>query len=422
MPDDKIIISFDDEEDNRDSREKNDVLDLNVSGEENITGEIKQEKEYIPYKPEYSGYKSDFSLTGFNTSALTYPAGNDRCFRALKQIELKDEFINNLFQTYDNLILTSLNGNVYIVNKQKTSLINKFTASNARFEKTGFSYKDKAYINTINAVYSIDEGNIIREIYKSEPGCYIWNNLNCIADDDSVLIVVNEYNPDNKNGNIFLLNPDNKKIISPFSYSSNNIIPGKISVYNNSIIFFSDRKLHILNYKNNEVLVLEQDNLNEDAFDFLVLNNRLYYYKDDNKIYYRDLNFYPQEEKYTGININGINSLLGFKNYLFAGSRNGWYVYDINGLMIHNYQDANEFNLLQLNENILIASSGKYIYYANLTVFQETEKYLIASFSEERLPMNYRINSAAITEDKIFTLTSNGILTAFSNDLLNVNV
>ena len=422
MPDDKIIISFDDEEENKDSREKNDILDLNVASDENTYREVKQEKEYVPFKPEYSGYKSDSSLTGFNTSALTYPAGNDRSFRVLKQIELKDEFINNLFQTYDNLILSSLNGNVYIVNKQEASLIHKFAASNARFEKTGLACKNKAYINTINAVYSIDDDNLIREIYKCEPGCYIWNNLNCIKEDDSVLIVINEYNPDNKNGKIFLLNPFSKKINYSFKYSSKNIIPEKISAYNDSIIFFTDRKLHILNYKNDDVIIPEQNNLNEDAFDFLVLNNRLYYYKDDNKIYYRDLNFSPQEEKYTGININGINSLLGFKNYLFAGSGNGWYVYDINGMMIHNYQDANEFNILQLNENILIASSGKYVYYANLTVFQEIEKYLITSSSEEKLPVNYRIISAVITEDKIFTLTSNGILTAFSNDLLNVNV
>ena len=422
MTGDKIIISFDDEEEKQDSGKKNDVLDVNVTEEKNNSGNLKQEKENTPYKPEYSGFKSDNCLTGFNTSALNYPAGNDRCFRALKQIELKDEFINNMFQTYDNIILTSLNGNVYIVNKREALLIHKFAASNARFEKTGLSYKNKVYVNTINAVYSIDEDNIIREIYKSEPGCYIWNNLNCITGDDSVLIVINEYNPDNKSGKIFLLNAADKKIIYSFGYSSNNIIPGKISVYNGSIIFFTDRKLHILNYKNNDVFTSEQNNLNEDSFDFLVLNSRLYYYKDDYKIYYRDLNFYPQEEKYTGININGINSLLGFRNYLFAGSGYGWYVYDINGLMIHNYQDANEFNILQLNENILIASSGKYIYYANLTVFQETEKYLIATLSEEKLPVNYRIISAAITEDKIFTLTSNGILTAFANDLLNVNV
>lgn len=422
MADEKIIISFDDEEENRVPPEENGILDVNISGQENIPEKVLTEKEDTPYKPEYSGYKSDNQLTGFNSSALTYPAGNDRCFRALKQIELKDEFINNIFQTYDNLILTSLNGNVYIVNKRDASLIHKFTASNARFEKTGFSYKDNAYINTINAVYSIDKDKIIREIYKSESGCYIWNNLNCIKDNDSTLIILNEYNTDSKQGKIILLNPSDKKIICAYKYTSNNIIPGKISVYNNNIIFFTDRKLHILNYVNNDVIISEAENLSEDTFDFLVLDSRLYYYKDDYKIYYRDLNFSPQEEKYTGININGINSLMGFKNYLFAGSGNGWSVYDTNGLTVHNYQDANEFNILQLNENILIASSGKSIYYANLTVFQETEKYLIASASEERLPVNFRIISAAITEDKIFTLTSNGILTAFANDLLNVNV
>lgn len=422
MADEKIIISFDDEEENSVPPEQNGILDVNISGQENIPEKVLTKKKDTPYKPEYSGYKSDNQLTGFNTSALTYPAGNDRCFRALKQIELKDEFINNIFQTYDNLILTSLNGNVYIVNKRDASLIHKFTASNARFEKTGFSYKGNAYINTIKAVYSIDKDKIIREIYKSESGCYIWNNLNCVPKNDSILIILNEYNPDSKQGKIIFLNPSDKKIIYAYKYTSNNIIPGKISVYNNNIIFFTDRKLHIFNYVNNDVVISEAENLSEDTFDFLVLDSRLYYYKADYKIYYRDLNFSPKEEKYTGININGITSLMGFKNYLFAGSGNGWSVYDMNGLTVHNYQDANEFNILQVNENILIASSGKNIYFANLTVFQETEKYLIASASEERLPVNFRIISAIITEDKIFTLTSNGILTAFANDLLNVNV
>ncbi|MBN1632835.1 MAG: hypothetical protein JW917_01560, partial [Ignavibacteria bacterium] len=314
MADDKIIISFDDEEENRNNKQKNDVLNVNITEEKDVSVKIKPEEETSPYEPEYSGYKSDNRLSGFNKSELAYPAGNERCFRTLKQIELNDEFINNIFQTYDNLILTSLNGNVYSVNKPDASLVYRYNAGNVRFEKTGFSYKDKAYINSINAVYSIDEDNIIRAIYKSEPGCYIWNNLNCMAGDNSISIVLNEYNPDNKQGKIILLNPVDKKIIYTYKYSSNNIIPGKISSCNGKIIFFTDRKLHILNYKNENVLTSETENLYEDNFDFLVLGNRLYYYKDDNKIYYRDLNFSPQEEKYTGININGINSLMGFKN------------------------------------------------------------------------------------------------------------
>jgi len=409
MATEKIIISFDDEEE--------DVLDVNIS-----EGKKTEEKNvYTEFKPTYSGYKSDNALTGYNTPGLAYPTGSERCFRIFSQTELKDEFTNRIFQTYENLILTSLNGNFYAINKKDAAIAHKEHITGARFEKTGFSLNNRVYINSIDAVFSAGENFFVKEIYKTAEDYFIWNNLNCISGDGSTFIIINEYNPNEKDGKISFLNAESGEVHISFEYTSLNIIPDKIPVSGNYVLFFTDGFLNIINYKTREFFKTEIHGLTEENSDTLILNDRIYYYKSDNKIYYIEFSRQPLREKFSGITIPGINSLYGYKKYLFAGSGSGWYVYEAGGLQIHYLQDTSVFELLQMNENVLAASSGKYVYFSNLNSFQESERYLITP-PPENAPENYRVTDAEITGDKIFTLTSSGIVTAFGNDLLNVNV
>ena len=405
----KIIISFDDEEEG--------TLDVNIPEGD----KAKKEPIYKEYTPMYSGYKSNNALAGFSTSGLTYPSGSEKCFGIFSQQELKDEFTNCIFQTHENLILTSLNGNFYAVSKKDSSKIHKEHVTGARFEKTGFSFNDRAYINSIDTVFSIEENFQIKEIYKTPDGYYIWNNLNCISEGDSTFIIINEYNPNSKDGKILFLNAESGEINFSNNYKSENIIPDKIPVSGSYILFFTDGMLNITDFKNKNILKAEVNGLQDDNCDMLIINDRIYYYKSDNKIYYIEFSRKPLREKFSGITIPGINSLHGYKKYLFAGSGNGWYVYEAGGLQIHYLQDANVFELLSMNDNVLAASSGKYVYFSNLNVFQESERYLI-TLQQENVPESYRIVSGIITGDKVFVLTSNGMLTGFRNDLLNVNV
>lgn len=405
----KIIISFDDEEE--------DVLEVNISG----TKKAEEKNVYTEFKPLFSGYKSDNALTGFNASELSYPSGSERCFRIFSQTELKDEFTNRIFQTYENLILTSLNGNFYAINKKNATISHKEHVTGARFEKTGFSHNDRAYINSIDTVFSIGENFNIKEIYKTAEDYFIWNNLNCISEGDSTFFIINEYNPNSKDGKILFLNAESGEINFSYNYKSENIIPDKIPVSGIYILFFTDGMLNITDFKNKNTLKAEVHGLPEDNCDMLIINDRIYYYKSDNKIYYIEFSRQPLREKFSGITIPGINSLCGYKKYLFAGSGSGWYVYEAGGLQVHYLQDANVFDILQMNENVMAASSGKYVYFSNLNMFQESERYLITP-AAENVQGNYRMSAAEITGDNIFTLTSNGILTGYGNDLLNVNI
>jgi hypothetical protein len=405
----KIIISFDDEEE--------DVLDVNISE----TKKTEEKNVYTEFKPTYSGYKSDNALTGYNTSGLIYPTGSEKCFGIFSQSELKDEFINHIFQTYEHLILTSLNGNFYAIDKKDASIKHKEHLTGARFEKTGFSFDNKVYINSIDTLYCTDEKFSIKEIYKTQEGHYIWNNLNCVNDGGRISIIINEYNPTEKNGRIILLEAESGEINFSYNYKSENIIPDKIPVSGNYILFFTDGFLNIINNKTKEIFQTEAYFLAEDNPDMLILNDRIYYYKPDNRVYYIEYSRKPLREKFSGITIPGINSLNGYKKYLFAGSGSGWYVYEAGGLQIHYLQDANVFELLQINENVLVASSGKYVYFSNLNIFQESERYLISPL-QENAEGNYRVVSAIITGDKVFAVTSNGLMTVFRNDMLNVNV
>jgi len=407
MNSDKIIITFDD-----------DIIDVNI-------GNTNSSTEITSY---YSGFKSDFCLTGLSLSPVAYPSGSDNCFRISSQIELNDNFLNNIIWSGDFLFLSSLSGNIYIVKPKENMAVSKICFPDDKFEKTGFSFNGKVFINSLTSVYSVTENNA-EIIYSSPEDFIIWNNLNYISVRHINLIVLCEYNPTTGKGFIKLLNPLTSKPEFSLPFVSEEIIPSAFAVYDRKIYFFTDGYLNIIDALSLSHSVVKVENLSSDNFDFMLLNETLYFYNSDNKIF-----FLPKNEntvKYSGIMIPGINSITGYGKFIFSGSGNGLYIFESAGMPVNYYQETTEIFIHLLNPHILVASAGKYVYFFNLNCINESEKVIISpdsarllfsGFTRDSFPVHYNIRSALMTSNQIISLTSNGILSSFSNDLLNINL
>jgi hypothetical protein len=416
MPEDKIIISFDEEKPRK--REEKIIVEL---------GDAKPKDEEKKIKPQInmndikvnSFYKENSSLTSFSKSDIGFPAGTKRSFILNFSVDLNNVFLNSLLENNICIITSSARGNIYFIDKDSGKVLLKKVLPGESFEKTGFVFQNIIYLNSLNSIYKIETkdspfGIDIQKIYSAPGGYVIWTNLNFF--DDKIAFI--EYSCEQKSASLKILDIQNYDIVSEFKFEVTNYISDLICIHSNTLFSLQDNKLFICDLMKMNCEFIEFDfyispeTLMIGFEDKLIINN-----KDDRLIYF-DLKSKQSKADYSGISSTIINSIAGFKDNLFIGTANGWEVYKSGGMLLYNFEDISANKIEALNNNILVVSKQNRIVFHNVNKFQEAEGYTISS--ENSKSENDSISSVKILSDSIFVLTYNGVLKSFANDELDL--
>ncbi|MCX6165800.1 MAG: hypothetical protein NTU73_13230, partial [Ignavibacteriae bacterium] len=209
---------------------------------------------------------------------------------------------------------------------------------------------------------------------------------------------------------------DLSAIMRSKDFSVSHFLYDSIIAYNDFVfIFYDDRilKYNIVNATTKEYSL--KFNINADT-NFLLLDGKIYFNNKNNELFYFDV--LNEDIRFTGIKCSYINSIAGFKDNIFIGTINGWYLYKTTDVLLFSYEDINGNKIETLNKNILAVSDKNKIIFHNLNKFHEAEGFSLTHGSMDS--DTDKIISARISEDVIFVLSKNGILEAFNNDKLNI--
>ena len=421
----KIIIDIDDiHEEHPDDNTGKDRIIIDVSPESETSPppakiEIDAIEESIEAKIRQS--KSDFYYKGnqglcnnFETQ-LRFPEGIDRSFGSHFQMQLNDEFLSSLLVTNKFVVAASRSGCVYLADRFDGVFCDKIYFENQTFEKTGIVHNNAIYLNSPRKIFCITEKDDFQheEIYSASDGNYIWSSLNRRGNQ----IVFTEHNPSERTGRIVSLDIRDRSVnatsnISDFAGEQICISgPSSYSAYREKIL-----------HMNLDTLAGSEYMLNIDCGDvpfIFCLNNRLYLTTNSNEVYYLDLPAPNYNFRNTGIRNTFMNSIAGFKDNIFIGTQEGWKYYKSSGLQVYSFDDEYENRIEAVCKNVIIISQKNKIVFCNLNRFQEAESFVISS---SETTQNIEIVSAVISHNAIFTLTSNGILSAFTNDKMNIHI
>lgn len=421
----KIIIDIDDiHEEHPDDNTGKDRIIIDVSPESETSPppakiEIDAIEESIEAKIRQS--KSDFYYKGnqglcnnFETQ-LRFPEGIDRSFGSHFQMQLNDEFLSSLLVTNKFVVAASRSGCVYLADRFDGVFCDKIYFENQTFEKTGVVHNNAIYLNSPGKIFCITEKDDFQheEIYSASDGNYIWSSLNRRGNQ----IVFTEHNPSERTGRIVSLDIRDRSVnatsnISDFAGEQICISgPSSYSAYREKIL-----------HMNLDTLAGSEYMLNIDCGDvpfIFCLNNRLYLTTNSNEVYYLDLPAPNYNFRNTGIRNTFMNSIAGFKDNIFIGTQEGWKYYKSSGLQVYSFDDEYENRIEAVCKNVIIISQKNKIVFCNLNRFQEAESFVISSSESTQ---NIEIISAVISHNAIFTLTSNGILSAFTNDKMNIHI
>ena len=421
----KIIIDIDDiHEEHPDDNTGKDRIIIDVSPESETSPppakiEIDAIEESIEAKIRQS--KSDFYYKGnqglcnnFETQ-LRFPEGIDRSFGSHFQMQLNDEFLSSLLVTNKYVVAASRSGCVYLADRFDGVFCDKIYFENQTFEKTGIVHNNAIYLNSPRKIFCITEKDDFQheEIYSASDGNYIWSSLNRRGNQ----IVFTEHNPSERTGRIVSLDIRDRSVnatsnISDFAGEQICISgPSSYSAYREKIL-----------HMNLDTLAGSEYMLNIDCGDvpfIFCLNNRLYLTTNSNEVYYLDLPAPNYNFRNTGIRNTFMNSIAGFKDNIFIGTQEGWKYYKSSGLQVYSFDDEYENRIEAVCKNVIIISQKNKIVFCNLNRFQEAESFVISSTETTQ---NIEIVSAVISHNAIFTLTSNGILSAFTNDKMNIHI
>jgi hypothetical protein len=432
MPDERIEISFDNEDKKPEQEKERLVIDFGVNTKEEIVSEVSNDEitndeknspgisleEQIKALKVDSFYKASPALNNYYTSDIKFPEGIERSFRENSITELKDTFLNSILETNKYIIVSSFGGSIYAVDRFSKKLVFRLSFAGESFEKTGLIYENKIIINSVRSVYNISDSDIDKRntpppVYTSNPGYYIWSSLNR----DKTIITFLEYSPENNAGNIVLFNSVNSSIVFMQNFEVRNYLNHNICLLNGKAYFIADNKLYIidLNLNNLQAKDLSTD-FNENSL-ILADGNKLYLTSIDGKIYFLENG--AGDLKYTGICETYINSIGAFEGNIFIGTESGWKYFNAGGVAVYSHDDIEENKIEAMNKNMLIVSRKNKIIFHNLVRFQEAEGFVIKTENDVRMQ---EIFSAVISFNEIYVLTKDGILSSFANDMLNIHI
>lgn len=251
------------------------------------------------------------------------------------------------------------------------------------------------------------------EVYASGQGTYIWSSLNRKGSH----LIFTEHSPAERTGRITALDINTGNAIS--SPDIRDFAGEQICCHGSYAFSVYRNKLAVMN---TDTLAGTVHELNIDCGEapfVFAMNNRLYATTHSNELYYLDLPAANYMFRNTGIRNTFMNSAAGFADNIFIGTQEGWKCYKSSGLEIFSFEDEYENRIESVNRSLLIISQKNKIVFGNLNRFQEAESFVISAAESM---FNTEIISAVISHNDIYTLTSNGILSAFTNDKMNIHI
>ena len=426
MPDERIEISFEDDENGKDSSEdqnlesqdkekleitfEDDNADKDVEQEKSIEDEIKS----LQFNSFYHGSPR---LDNYFDSGINFPEGIEKGFRENFKHNLKETFFNSILENNLYFIVSSSNGSVYFIDRFTKQIKERASYGGVSFEKTGMVIDNLIYLNSLTSIYCISNDNVEAKsfpqpFYNSESGYYIWSNLNYC----DKLISFLEYSPEQKRGNFVLFDTISNQCVFKESFSVRSYLNHLSPVIGELIYFLVDNNMYICNLSKSSVeafnLGFESD---ENAILFGV-GNKLYLTSKDGKVYFLESGSW--EFKYTGISEHFINSAAGFEDNIFVGTDSGWRYYKSNGVLVYSHDDTDENRVECTAKNVLVVSKKNKIVFHNLNLFQEAEGFVIRDKDEGA----QEIFSSIISYNDIYVLTKQGIIAGFTNDKLNIHI
>lgn len=427
----RIVIDFGDEEKNpkaKTASEENRIV-IDLDNEEEVEKKkIDVEEIEAGYEEKIrnskvnSFYKGDSHLSSYHNSDLNFPEGIDQGFRKNFSINLKDEFFNSILENNRHIILSSIKGNVYLIDRFTGKADDKIFFEDESFEKTGLVYENVIYLNSLRKIYRLkqnDENGIMyEEIYSSPEGYYIWSSLNRYKG----YIIFTEYCSSQGKATLKIVNAGNINPVFDHGFKITDFISDKICIADGCayMLFDSSVMTYDLEKMTAKEFTLDIKNIKTDENSFIFyLNYRIYITTRMNELYYLDMPPVNHKFKFTGIKNTYLNSIGGFADNIFTGTLDGWKFFKSSGLQVYSFEDEFENKIECISKNVLVISKNNKIVFCNLNRFQEAEGYVIASGETNE---SVEIISAVISHNGIFVLSKNGNLVAFTNDKLNIHL
>ncbi len=420
---DKIIIDLDDIHEEHPSEQKDEGrIVVEFPGEEKKPDsriEIEEIEESYEAGVRRSNsdfhYKGNPGLCSYFETQLRFPEGIDQGFGMKFQLLLKDDFLTSLLANNRHVIAASRSGTVYFADRFDGVFCDKLSFPNQTFEKSGFVYGNSVYLNSPQKIFRISDKDDLQyeEIYTCKEGNYIWSSLNRKGN----YILFTEHNPAARCGRIVALDINNYSAVATdfiSDFAGDQLCSSGYGVYSPY-----RSKLAVMN---TDTLAGCGYDINIDCGDapfVMHMNNRLYITSKANEIFYLDLPAANHNFRTTGIRNTFINSVAGFADNIFIGTQEGWKYYKSSGLQIFSFDDEYENKIEAVCRSMIIISQKNKIVFGNLNRFQEAESFVI---SAPETILNTEIISAVISHNDVYTLTSNGILTAFTNDKMNIHI
>lgn len=421
---DRIIISFDDENEINSSNAENPVkpdINLNPKNDNEIHHTHREENNYIESVVNCF-YKSNPLSNNYYNSEFKFPEGLEKGFNLNYSLDLNDEFFSSVIYNNRNLILTSCSSKIYLIDRIKHEKRVSFFIENHIFEKTGCVIDNDIYLNSLSSVIYIDDKNQsvsdnIKILYNSAQGYYIWTNLNYFMGN----IVFSEFNPSDNNAVIKVIDRNTGEVNYEYKFRSYKYLSDTILAGKDKLFIFYDNSILQLHFQDGKINALEDISLDFEVSpdsNFIIIKNKLYFNNTDGEILYIDLSKQNNVVHYSGIKTSHINSLAGFDDYLITGNLSGWQLHDTNGNLVFSHIDIEENKIEAMNKSVLVVSKSNKIYFHNLNRFQEAEGFVVFPTMSNKS----KIISSIISENNIHILTRNGILESYSGNRLNIHL
>ncbi|HEX2786413.1 MAG TPA: hypothetical protein VHP32_00775 [Ignavibacteria bacterium] len=405
---DKIEISFDDDEKGKIEVNLEQTLEEQIIIADKITEPASSI--IVPANFYYAGNQG---ANKFYDSLIEFPGGIESGFRKKFSIEFKDEFYSSVLADNKNLVLVSTKGTVYFIDKDSGELKGKVVLDNELVEKTGLIVEDEIYVNSLKRIYKVSESNK-EALFNADESFYIWTNLNRYENN----LLFAEYSDEQKKCRIILYDVKQSNYITLNEVKIEKFVSDRIVVHNEKAYFIFDDKCVIINLKKNETEIIELGfETNERSFIFAI--NKGIVLVNNNEVYFLDVMHNDNVFKFTGIKENFINSGGGSGENVFLGTGSGWYHYKINGVLVTHYEDTEENIIEAISKNVLAISRRNKVIFYNLNKIQEAEGFILSS---KDFNITQEIISVVFDRSLIYVLTHQGVLTAFSNDKLNIHI